>query len=105
MKKWGAGAAGQDGAAKGGVDRFLEGLRNRLFRSGVSVLTIKPGFVDAPMTAGVRAEEPALRQSASGRARHLPCDHWSVVYIPWFWRPIMFRVTALPESIFQRLRW
>ncbi|HTU23807.1 MAG TPA: SDR family NAD(P)-dependent oxidoreductase, partial [Pirellulales bacterium] len=40
------------GAAKAGLTAYLEGLRNRLFRSGVRVLTIKPGFVDTEMTFG-----------------------------------------------------
>ena len=40
------------GAAKGMVTLFMQGLRNRLSKSGVSVVTIKPGFVDTPMTAG-----------------------------------------------------
>ena len=39
------------GAAKGAVSIFLQGLRNRLHKSGVQVLTIKTGFVDTPMTA------------------------------------------------------
>ena len=38
------------GASKGGLSVFLEGLRNRLFRRGVHVVTVKPGFVDTPMT-------------------------------------------------------
>jgi decaprenylphospho-beta-D-erythro-pentofuranosid-2-ulose 2-reductase len=93
------------GAAKGGVDRFLEGLRNRLFRSGVSVLTIKPGFVDTPMTAGVPKNLLFASPRRVGRAIYRAIEaRRSVVYIPWFWRPIMFLVTALPESIFQRLR-
>src|SRR6185436_8252259 len=39
------------GTAKGAVSIFLQGLRNRLHRRGVRVITIKPGFVDTPMTA------------------------------------------------------
>jgi short-subunit dehydrogenase len=93
------------GAAKGGVERFLEGLRNRLFRSGVAVITIKPGFVDTPMTAGVAKNPLFASPRRVGRAIHRAIEaRRSVVYIPWFWRPIMFLVTALPESIFQRLR-
>ena len=42
------------GAAKGGVEIFLQGLRGRLLQSNVTVLTIKPGLVDTPMTAGLR---------------------------------------------------
>jgi decaprenylphospho-beta-D-erythro-pentofuranosid-2-ulose 2-reductase len=93
------------GAAKGGVERFLEGLRNRLFRSGVAVITIKPGFVDTPMTAGVAKNPLFASPRRVGRAIYRAIEaRRSVVYIPWFWRPIMFMVTALPESIFQRLR-
>src|SRR5277367_4146612 len=39
------------GASKGALNLFLEGLRNRIDRDGVNVLTIKPGFVATPMTA------------------------------------------------------
>ncbi len=42
------------GAAKAGVAVFCEGLRARLQPSGVHVLTVKPGFVDTPMTAAIR---------------------------------------------------
>ena len=41
------------GASKGGLNVFLDGVRNRIDRAGVQVLTIKPGFVDTPMTASV----------------------------------------------------
>jgi decaprenylphospho-beta-D-erythro-pentofuranosid-2-ulose 2-reductase len=93
------------GAAKGGLDRFLEGLRNRLYRSGVAVITIKPGFVDTPMTAGLRKNALFASPRRVGRAIYRAIEaRRRVVYVPWFWRPIMFFVTALPESIFQRLR-
>ena len=39
------------GAAKGCLAIFLQGLAHRLAPAGVQVLTIKPGFVDTPMTA------------------------------------------------------
>src|SRR5438067_5981436 len=42
------------GAAKGAVSIFLQGLRNRLDKSGVAVVTIKPGIVDTPMTAALK---------------------------------------------------
>jgi short-subunit dehydrogenase len=93
------------GAAKGGLDRFLEGLRNRLFRSGVSVVTLKPGFVDTPMTAGVRQGPLFASARRAGRAVHRAIERRrDVAYIPWFWRPIMAIVRALPEPVFQRLR-
>jgi decaprenylphospho-beta-D-erythro-pentofuranosid-2-ulose 2-reductase len=92
------------GAAKGGVDVFLQGLRNRLFQSGVAVVTIKPGFVDTPMTAGVRKNPLFTSARRAGHSIHRAIEgRRNVVYIPWFWRPIMMLVKWLPESIFQRL--
>jgi decaprenylphospho-beta-D-erythro-pentofuranosid-2-ulose 2-reductase len=93
------------GASKAGLDRFLQGLRNRLYRSGVAVVTIKPGFVDTPMTAS----KPKSRLYASparvarGIYRAIESRR-NVVYLPWFWRPIMWVVTSIPESLFKRLR-
>src|SRR6185437_9083593 len=42
------------GSAKGAVSTYLSGLRQRLNARGVNVLTIKPGFVDTPMTAAFK---------------------------------------------------
>lgn len=93
------------GAAKGGVDRFLQGLRNRLFRAGVAVVTLKPGFVDTPMTAGLAQGPLFVSARRAGRAIHRAIERRrDVAYIPWFWRPIMAVVRALPEAVFKRLR-
>lgn len=93
------------GAAKGMVSVFLQGLRNRLYRSGVQVLDIKPGLVDTPMTAGFRkgllwAEPETI---ATGIVRALDTGK-NVAYLPWFWKYIMLIITSIPESIFKRLR-
>jgi decaprenylphospho-beta-D-erythro-pentofuranosid-2-ulose 2-reductase len=93
------------GAAKGGLDRFLEGLRNRLFRAGVAVVTLKPGFVDSPMTAGLRQGPLFVSARRAGRAVYRAIEQRrQVAYIPWFWRPIMVVVRALPGAVFNRLR-
>jgi decaprenylphospho-beta-D-erythro-pentofuranosid-2-ulose 2-reductase len=92
------------GAAKGGVDRFLQGLRNRLFRSGVAVVTIKPGFVDTPMTSDLK--KTPLFSSPERVAREIYraiVQRRDVVYIPWFWQPIMAVIRWLPEPAFKRL--
>ncbi len=93
------------GAAKGGLDRFLEGLRNRLFHARVAVVTLKPGFVDTPMTAGL-AQGPLFASARrAGRDVHRAIERRrDVAYIPWFWRPIMAIIRALPERLFKRLR-
>jgi NADP-dependent 3-hydroxy acid dehydrogenase YdfG len=93
------------GTAKGGLDRFLEGLRNRLFRAGVAVVTLKPGFVDTPMTAGHRQGPLFVSARRAGRAVYQAIERRRpVAYIPWFWRPIMLVVRTLPEGVFKRLR-
>ena len=92
------------GAAKGGVERFLQGLRNRLHPSGVSVVTIKPGFVDTPMTAAVKKSPLFASARRVGRGIHRAIEHRrDVVYIPWFWRPVMMVIRGLPERLFKRL--
>jgi len=92
------------GSAKALVTTFLSGLRQRLRPCGVAVVTIKPGFVDTPMTTafrkGVLWVKPERIARGIVRALERTC---STVYLPWFWRPIMFVVRALPESVFIRL--
>ena len=93
------------GAAKGGLAVFLQGLRNRLHRSGVVVVTLKPGFVDTPMTAGIPKGPLFASARRAGRAAHRAIERRrSVAYIPWFWRPIMAAIKCLPEAMFKRLR-
>ena len=92
------------GAAKGGVERFLQGLRNRLHASGVAVVTIKPGFVDTPMTAAMKKSPLFASARRVGRGIHRAIEHRrDVVYIPWFWRPVMMVIRGLPERLFKRL--
>jgi short-subunit dehydrogenase len=93
------------GASKGGLNTYLQGLRNRLDPKGVQVLTIKPGFVDTPMTAHVKkgllfAQPDAV---ARGLMRALKSGK-DTVYLPWFWSFIMFVVKVIPEWIFKRLK-
>ena len=92
------------GTAKGALSIFLQGLRNRLARRGVRVVTIKPGFVDTPMTANF-AKNPLFADAASvgkGVYRAL-CGGGDVVYLPHFWRLIMLLIRLVPERIFKRL--
>lgn len=94
------------GAAKGMVSLFLQGLRNRLNSQGVQVITVKPGFVDTPMTAafekkGLLWAQPD--QIAQGIVAAVERGR-DEVYLPWFWRWIMFAILHIPESIFKRLR-
>lgn len=93
------------GAAKAAVSAFTSGLRQRLHPKGVTVLTVKPGFVDTPMTAAFRKgllwASPAQVASAIVRAVR---DRRPVLYTPWFWWPIMQIIRHVPEAIFRKLR-
>lgn len=92
------------GAAKSAVTTFLSGLRQRLQPLGVHVLTIKPGFVDTPMTAAFKkgALWAAPERVATDIVRAIE-QRMPVLYTPGFWRWIMAVVRAIPETLFSRL--
>jgi decaprenylphospho-beta-D-erythro-pentofuranosid-2-ulose 2-reductase len=92
------------GAAKGGLSIFLQGLRNRLSKAGICVLTIKPGFVITPMTAEFKkgilwAQPKKVANDIVSAIR----KRKNVLYVPWFWRWIMLVIRAIPENIFKRM--
>ena len=91
-------------ASKAATDAYLESLRNRVGRSGVRVVTIKPGPVETPMTAGMGkmpfmiAPEAAARRTLTAAA-----GGPLVVYVPFIWRPIMAALCAIPSAVFRRM--
>jgi decaprenylphospho-beta-D-erythro-pentofuranosid-2-ulose 2-reductase len=92
------------GTSKGALNIFLDGLRNRIDRAGVQVLTIRPGFVATPMTAHLK--QNALfahpNQIADGILAAILARK-DVVYLPKIWRPIMFLIRNIPERIFKKM--
>jgi decaprenylphospho-beta-D-erythro-pentofuranosid-2-ulose 2-reductase len=92
------------GASKGALNIFLEGLRNRIDRDGVQVLTIKPGFVDTPMTAHVphNALFASPDQVARGILKAVERRR-DVAYVPWFWVGIMLLIRAIPGFQFKKM--
>lgn len=94
------------GAAKGLVERYLQGLRNRLAPLGAQVLTIKPGFVDTPMTAHIQPKGLLWAQPDAVAVRILKAvaQRKDVVYVPGVWRVIMGLIGAIPEGLFKRLK-
>lgn len=94
------------GASKGFVERYCQGLRNRLHPAGVRVVLVKPGPTDTPMTRGMGAAKGRLADPADvaadivkgiARAR-------DVVYTPGIWRWIMTVIRWIPEGLFVRLK-
>ncbi|HTK09007.1 MAG TPA: SDR family oxidoreductase [Ktedonobacteraceae bacterium] len=92
------------GTAKGALNVFLQGLRNRLGSSGVTVLTIKPGFVSTPMISGRKKSLLSAKPGPVGEGIYQAMlKKKDVVYLPWFWRPIMLVVKSIPEALFKHL--
>lgn len=93
------------GAAKGCLAVFMQGLAHRLAASGVRVLTIKPGFVDTPMTAAF-AKGPlwAKPETVARDIERAVARGSRVLYTPWFWRWIMLVIRLVPAAILHRTR-
>lgn len=94
------------GAAKAGLDAFAEGLAHRLHGTNLRVLTVKPGFVDTPMTAHLDRSGPlwAKPEAIAADIDRALSKGQRVVYTPWFWRPIMTAVRLAPRSLFYKTK-
>ena len=91
--------------SKAAFSTYLESLRNRLARYGVNVVTIKPGFVDTAMTAGVpglfwliKPEQAAQTSLALARR-----GSGAQGFVPWRWSLVAMVVRSIPSFIFRRL--
>ncbi|MEO0574375.1 MAG: SDR family oxidoreductase [Pseudomonadota bacterium] len=92
------------GSAKAMVTTFASGMRQRLAKSGVNVVTIKPGFVDTPMTAAIAKGALWAQPDAVARTIVAAIDRGrGEVYVPSFWYLIMFVIRHIPTFIFKRL--
>ncbi|MBL0132525.1 MAG: SDR family oxidoreductase [Chitinophagaceae bacterium] len=94
------------GSAKAGFTAYLSGLRNKLFQSGVHVVSVQPGFVFTSMTAHLTlppllTATPEIVANTVYKAIQKKKD---VVYVKWFWRWIMLIIKCIPEFIFKKLK-
>lgn len=91
------------GAAKGALSVYLQGLRSRLYASGVRVSDLRPGPIVSPMTAGHERNALFSTPEAIAPAIVRALDRGTpVVWLPWYWWPILAIVRRLPEAVFQR---
>ncbi|MGQ3393450.1 SDR family NAD(P)-dependent oxidoreductase, partial [Blastomonas fulva] len=93
------------GSAKAGFTAFLSGLRNAHAKTGLHVMTVKPGFVRTQMTAGMKLSpvmtaEPEQVADAILKAQDKKAD---VIYTLGRWRLVMAIIRAIPEPIFKKL--
>lgn len=94
------------GSAKAGFTAYLSGLRNRLTRAGVHVVTVKPGFIRTRMTAGMKLPGPitASPEQVANAIYSGARSKSNVVYVLPVWRLIMAIIRNIPEFIFKRMK-
>jgi short-subunit dehydrogenase len=93
------------GSAKAMLSCFSSGLRQRLSRSQVSLLVVKPGFVDTPMTQHLKKGALWAKPETVSRSIVKAIDRGrDTLYTPWFWSVIMLVIRIIPERLFKNLR-
>ncbi|HUQ97128.1 MAG TPA: SDR family oxidoreductase [Chitinophagaceae bacterium] len=94
------------GSAKAGFTAYLSGLRNAVFKNGVHVMTVLPGFVNTKMTEHLQLPKPLTAQPADVATviYNGVLKKSNIVYVKWFWRWIMLIITSIPEGIFKKLK-
>jgi short-subunit dehydrogenase len=93
-------------ASKACLTVYLEALYNRLWRKGVSVVTVKPGYIGTEMLDHVDPKKlfwvlPAERcaeivVAAADKKRRS-------FYVPWRWTLVALALRSIPSFIFRRL--
>ena len=91
-------------STKAAITSYASGLRNRFLKKGVHVITIKPGFVDTPM---IKNMQPNLLwrtpKQIAPQIKNAIQKKRNSIFVPSFWRLIMFIIKNIPEPIFKRL--
>ena len=94
------------GSAKAGFTAYLSGLRNRMFKEGVHVVSVQPGFVYTKMTENLRLPPllTARPDEVADAIYKAVKKKKNVVYVKWFWRWIMLIIKSIPEFMFKKLK-
>ena len=94
------------GSSKAGFTAFLSGLRNRLAKKGVHVVTVLPGFVATKMTTDMAL--PSILTASSeelGNAIYVAVRRRrDIIFYRRLWYLIMIIIKNIPEKIFKRSR-
>jgi decaprenylphospho-beta-D-erythro-pentofuranosid-2-ulose 2-reductase len=94
------------GSAKAGFTAYLSGLRNNLYHKGVHVTTVQPGFVYTKMTEDLKLPPllTAKPEDIGEAVYNAVIKKKNVVYVKWFWKPIMTVIKNIPEFMFKKLK-
>ncbi len=91
------------GSAKGAFTVYLSGLRNRVSKRGVSVMTVLPGFIRTKMTKQLKVPERLLAEPNDIAEKiHKAIKRKDIIYTPFFWKYIIIGIKAIPEAVFKR---
>ncbi|MGB8434891.1 MAG: SDR family NAD(P)-dependent oxidoreductase, partial [Burkholderiales bacterium] len=97
--------AGAYSASKSAAITWLESLRVELHGTGVTVVTICPGYIDTPMTRVNPYRMPFLLSAEVGArriARAIDAGR-SLAVIPWQMRVVSWGLRLLPNWLYDRL--
>ena len=91
-------------ASKAAVVAYCESLRVECRGQGVSVVTLVPGYIDTPLTAGNRYRMPFLMPAAdfARAARRAIASGASYRVIPWPMGVVAKLLRVLPNALFDR---
>jgi short-subunit dehydrogenase len=94
------------GSAKAGFTAYLSGLRNRLFATGVHVVTVKPGFIYTRMTEHLTLPKPltAKPEQLGNAILRAVQKKKNVIYVLPVWRLVMLIIRNIPEGMFKKLK-
>ena len=93
------------GSSKAMISTFMSGLRQRLYRSNVKVIDIKPGLVSTKMTKNFKKNFLWSQPNIIGKKIIRIIDKGKeVAYLPSFWFYIMFIIKIIPLKIFKRIK-
>jgi decaprenylphospho-beta-D-erythro-pentofuranosid-2-ulose 2-reductase len=94
------------GSAKAGFTTYLSGLRNRLCKNNVHVVTVKPGFVKTKMIENLKTPGPLTAQPAqvADDIYQAIVKRRDVIYTKPIWRPVMYMIKSIPEMFFKKMK-
>ena len=94
------------GSSKAAFTAYLDGLRNKLFKDNVHVVTVKPGFVYTKMTESLQlpAMLTAKPEEVGEAVYNAVQKKTNTVYVRWMWRWIMLIIKNIPEFQFKKMK-
>jgi len=94
------------GSAKAGFTAFLSGLRNRVAKRGIHVVTVKPGYVKTKMTEGMKLPGPLTAEASEvGDAIYSAVLRGKDnIYVGKIWLLIMWIIRSIPERVFKKMK-